>query len=50
MIYIPGKKKKDSDMSFFISKDGYSTKIERIYFNPKDMKDSPLSSCYELKT
>jgi hypothetical protein len=49
-IYLPSKKKNKSDMTFFVAKDGYSTKIERICFNGKDMKDSPISTVYELKT
>lgn len=37
-------------MTFYVAKDGYSTKVERICFNSRDMKDSPISTVYELKT
>lgn len=49
MIYIPSKDKSLPDLCFYVSKDGYSSKIERIGFNGKEFKD-PLSSAYELKT
>jgi hypothetical protein len=49
MVYIPSREKKYADACFFVSKDGYSTKIERIAFNGKETKD-PVSNVFELKT
>jgi hypothetical protein len=48
MIYIPSKDLKHPDLCFFISKDGYSTKIDRIGFS-KEWKE-PVASVFELKT
>lgn len=47
MIYITNRDK-SPDMIFFILKDGYQTKIEKLSFD-KDQKE-PLSSVYEMKT
>ena len=49
MIYLPSKSPKKPDSIFFVSKDGYSTKIEKICFNGKETKD-PISTVQELKT
>ena len=49
LIYLPSKYKDHPDICFFVTKDGYSTKIERLGFNGKEFKD-PLSTAYELKT
>ena len=49
MIQIPSKDKNLPDTCFFVSKDGYSSKIERIGFNGKEFK-YPISTAYELKT
>ena len=39
MIYLPSNSPKKPDSIFFVSKDGYSTKIEKISFNGKETKD-----------
>ena len=49
MIYLPSKHISHPDLCFFASKDGYSTKIERIGFNGKETKE-PVSTALELKT
>lgn len=49
MIYETSKFKDSPDICFYISKDGYSTKVERLGFNGKEHKD-PISTAFELKT
>jgi hypothetical protein len=54
MIYIPAYEKRDKkeytpDICFFVTKDGYSSRIDRLGFNGKESKE-PVTSAFELKT
>ena len=49
MLYLPSNRKDFPDVSFYASREGGNTKINRISFNGKETKD-PVSSLLELKT